>query len=85
VNDSTAPVTLIITAGTGTNGATLSGATTVNAVNGVATFSGLIIDKAGTGYTLTATIGTLTAAISSAFNVVHPSDANGMALLIWGM
>src|SRR5207253_2239821 len=34
---------------------TLSGTKTVAAVAGVATFSGLSIDKAGTGYTLTAT------------------------------
>ena len=38
---------------------------TVNAVNGVAAFTGLTINTAGTGYTLTASSGTLTAAKSS--------------------
>ena len=38
-------------------GATLSGTLTVTVVNGVATFSDLSIDLAGTGYTLHATIG----------------------------
>ncbi|MFD1808004.1 hypothetical protein ACFSHQ_07035 [Gemmobacter lanyuensis] len=41
--------------GTNAGSGTLSGTKTVNAVNGVATFSGLSIDKAATGYTLTAT------------------------------
>ena len=36
-------------------GATLGGTLTVNAVNGVATFSGLTLDKTGSGYTLQAT------------------------------
>jgi hypothetical protein len=38
-------------------GATLSGTLTVKVVNGVATFSDLSIDLAGTGYTLHARIG----------------------------
>src|SRR5439155_650301 len=42
---------------------------TVAAVNGVATFSNLSIDKAGTGYTLTASATGLTGATSSAFNI----------------
>src|SRR5207249_2036371 len=50
-------------------GATLSGNDPVNAVNGVATFANLTIDKVGTGYTLTATSGTLTQATSNAFNI----------------
>lgn len=67
-------VNLVIKATTGTTGAVLSGTATVNAVNGVATFSGLSIDLAGTGYVLTATstgVGTslLTAADSTAFTV----------------
>src|SRR5439155_1481808 len=46
---------------------TLSGTKTVAAVAGVATFSGLSIDKAGTGYTLTAAgAGSTT---SAAFNI----------------
>ena len=69
VTGSSAPITLTITSGTGTGGAALSGTTTVNASSGVANFSGLSIDKAGTNYTLTATSGTLTQGVSAAFNV----------------
>jgi hypothetical protein len=47
-------VTLSITPGTGDAQAVLSGTTTVPAVGGVATFSTLSIDKAGTGYILSA-------------------------------
>ncbi|MEO8294602.1 MAG: Ig-like domain repeat protein [Gemmatimonadota bacterium] len=47
----------------------LAGTKTVSAVNGVATFSGLSIDKPGTGYTLTANGGSLPQATSNAFNV----------------
>jgi hypothetical protein len=43
-------VTLAI--GANPSNGTLSGTTTVNAVNGVATFSGLNISKTGTGYLL---------------------------------
>jgi len=46
------PVTLSI--GTNPANGTLSGCSSTNAVNGVATFAGCTIDKAGTGYTLTA-------------------------------
>ena len=76
VTTSTMAVTLSITPGTGTNGAILSGTTTVNAVSGVATFGNLKIDRAGTGYTLTATGGTVTSAISQVIKVLHPGDAN---------
>src|SRR5207247_5223685 len=41
-------------------GATLSGTTTIAAANGVATFTGLSLDKTGTGYTLTTAAGGLT-------------------------
>ena len=51
-------------------GGTLSGTTTVAAVNGLATFSGLSIDKSGTGYVLTASAGTLTNAASNSFNII---------------
>src|SRR5207247_2075747 len=50
-------------------GAKLSGNGPLDAVNGVATFANLTIDKVGTGYTLTATSGTLTQATSNAFNI----------------
>ena len=74
-NDSATPVTLSITAGTGTTGATLSGGGATNDSNGVATFSGVNINRTGTGYTLDATSGLLTKATSTpAFQVaVNPS------------
>ena len=50
-------------------GGVLSGTLTTNAVAGVATFSNLSINTAGTGYTLTAAAAGLTSATSSAFNV----------------
>jgi hypothetical protein len=65
----TGSVTLSITSGTGRAGAHLSGTLAVTAVAGVATFSGLGIDSAGTGYTLTATAAPLTSAVSTPFNI----------------
>ncbi len=63
-------ITLTITGGTGADGATLRcDANPVRAVRGVASFSGCRIDKAGTGYTLTAASGTLTSAVSDPFDV----------------
>ena len=59
-------VTLAIAPGTGPVGATLAGTATVASVNGVATFSGLSIAKAGTAYQLAATAAGLTSATSAA-------------------
>ncbi|MBM3907484.1 MAG: hypothetical protein FJ363_05290 [Gemmatimonadetes bacterium] len=56
--------------GTNPGSATLSGTTTVKAVAGVATFSDLKVNRPGTGYTLVFSSAPLTAATSSAFNVV---------------
>jgi hypothetical protein len=50
-------------------GGTLTGSMSATAVNGIATFSGLSINKVGSGYTLTATSGTLSSAPSAGFNV----------------
>ena len=63
-----------ITMAIGTNPAagTLSGTLTVNATNGVATFSDLSINNAGTGYTLQATSSGLTSATSATFNITAP-------------
>src|SRR5690606_7411801 len=58
-----------ITFGTNPTGATLGGTRTASAVNGVATVTGLTVDRAGSGYTLMATASGLTAGTSSAFNV----------------
>jgi hypothetical protein len=65
----TGNVAMAITAGTGKAGARLRGTTTVAAAGGVATFSGLSIDSAGTGYTLTATASGLPNVTSSAFAI----------------
>lgn len=69
ITDATDPVTVSIKPGTGTPGATLSGTTTVFAVNGTATFTGLSVDKAGTGYRLQATVANASDAESGLFNV----------------
>lgn len=53
-------------------------AVTVDAVNGVATFSGLRIDTAGTGYQFEATSGALPAAQSSSFSILPASPARLM-------
>jgi len=65
----TGAVTVALTAGTGTAGATLSGTTTVAAVDGVAIFSTLSIDRVGSGYTLSAAAAGLTGATSTAFEI----------------
>jgi hypothetical protein len=64
------PVTMAI--GTNPSAGTLSGTTTIAAANGIAAFSTLSINKAGTGYTLTASAAGLTSATSAAFNVNNP-------------
>src|SRR5207247_8973055 len=68
VTSFTGSVTVAIAAGTGISGATLSGTTTVGAVNGVATFSNLTIDKGDSGYTVTASATGLTST-NAAFRV----------------
>src|SRR5439155_1231314 len=50
---------------TNPSGGTLCGVTTARAINGVATFSNLSIDKAGAGYTLSPSSTGLTGATSS--------------------
>ncbi|ADO74184.1 S8 family serine peptidase [Stigmatella aurantiaca] len=64
---STANVTIALDANPA--GGTLTGTTTVAAVAGVATFSTLKITKIGAGYTLAATSGSLTKAVSSPFDL----------------
>ena len=63
----TGPVTLVLSGGT--SGAVLGGTVTGTAANGVAAFTGLTINTAGTGYTLTASSSTLTSATISVINV----------------
>jgi RHS repeat-associated protein len=89
VSSFTGNVALSITSGTGTSGAALTCTnTTVAAVAGEATFPGCTVDKAGTGYTLTATTSSPSKTVASAaFNVgtgpaaslsfhVKPDDAH---------
>ncbi len=84
LSTSTANVTLSIDSNP--SGGTLSGTRTVTAVGGIATFTGLSIDKSGTSYKLRATSQGVTDGISGTFNITpgapaklafgqHPSDA----------
>jgi hypothetical protein len=66
VGSTTSDITVAIL--TGPAGARLNGVLTHAAVNGVATFNDLSIDKTG-GFTLTATSGSLAAGTSAAFSV----------------
>jgi hypothetical protein len=62
------PFAVALTLFTNPSSATLGGTSTVNAVNGVASFSNLSLDKAGSGFVLRATVGAITVN-SSGFNV----------------
>lgn len=64
-----ADVTLSIKPGTGTPGAALIGTTTVALTGGYAVFSGVGVDKPGTGYVLTAACGPLASVDSLPFDV----------------
>ncbi|HET7250881.1 MAG TPA: hypothetical protein VFI79_13610 [Gemmatimonadales bacterium] len=77
----TGNVTLAIAAGTGAPGATLSGSTSVTAVAGTATFTGLSINKAAVGYKLTATASGLTPA-TSAFFTINPGTATQLSFTL---
>ena len=70
-----------VTIGFGTNagGGTLSGTTIVSASGGVATFPGLSIDKAGTGYTLQATATGLFSATTGPFDIIAGSPSASMS------
>lgn len=76
VTASRASIIVSITLGTGAPGATLSGTKTLAAEGGLggglAEFEDLSIDRAGTGYVLTATSSGLTSATSQAFDVTAP-------------
>src|SRR5258706_332114 len=79
VTSATSAVTVAIGANPG--GGTLSGPQTVNAVNGVASFAGLSIDKAGSGYMLMASSGPLTSATSVSFTVT-PATATTLVFTV---
>ncbi len=67
VSGSEAPVTMSLAANPG--GATLGGTTTVDASDGVASFTDLTLNRPGNGYELSASSGTLASATSSQFNI----------------
>ena len=69
ITNNTDAITIAIKSGTGIAGAALTTTLTVNAVAGVATFSGLKIDLAGTGYVLNASAAGLTSIDSNSFDV----------------
>jgi len=73
VTTSSANVALALNANPG--GAALSGGGSVAALNGVATFAGVSLDKAGSGYTLDATSTGLNTATSNAFDIVAGAAA----------
>ncbi|XXF74955.1 S8 family serine peptidase [Myxococcaceae bacterium GXIMD 01537] len=73
VTGASVPVTLVLG---NANGATLAGTTTASTVNGVATFTGLSVDKAGAGYTLQAAAAGLALAESAAFGVSAGAPAS---------
>ena len=56
-------------------GAKLGGTTSMKASNGVATFSGLTINKTGNGYTLELTSSGLASAVTSGINVTTSGDS----------
>src|SRR5206468_3434155 len=70
---------ITVAIGTNPSSGTLSGTKTVAAVAGVASFSGLSIDKAGTGYTLTAT--GAGSATSAAFTIT-PATATALGVSV---
>src|SRR5207244_10992826 len=59
------------------SGGTLGGTTTVTAASGVATFADLRVNRAGTGYRLTASAGQLTGATSDPFDITAGPPTTG--------
>ena len=76
----TATTSITVAIGTNPASGTLSGTTTVAAVNGVATFANVSINNPGTGYTFTASATTLTGATSNSFNITAPITAGRLRL-----
>jgi hypothetical protein len=63
------------------DGATLAGVAVRSAVAGLARFTGLSVERAGTGYTLEASSGSLPVVLSAAFNVT-PATATSVAMVV---
>ena len=66
----TASDMVTVAIGMNPGGATLAGTATVAALGGVATFSGIYVDKAGAGYTLVASSGTFTGSTTDPFTIL---------------
>jgi hypothetical protein len=62
-------------------GGTLGGVLTTNAMNGVATFSGLTLEAMGNGYTIEATSGSLKPALTDPFNVTLQQNPGGPTIV----
>jgi alpha-tubulin suppressor-like RCC1 family protein len=82
VATSTVEITLSLTADA--SGADLNGTAAVFATNGVATFPYLSLNRAGSGYTLTASATGLTSQTSSTFNVSAPTAGSFASVSIGG-
>ncbi|GMU20327.1 MAG: hypothetical protein AMXMBFR13_04240 [Phycisphaerae bacterium] len=67
----TSGMTVAVQLGSSPPGATLSGTLVVPVVDGVATFSDLVISQPGSGYTLVATTEGLASGVSEAFDVAN--------------
>ncbi len=72
VPDSAFPSSINIAIGFNPVGGNLSGTTSVQPVNGIASFGDLVISKSGQGYTLRATAPGATAAASNSFTIFAP-------------
>ena len=75
VTNDSSTVTLAVSFGSGSPGASVSNSCSGNEANGLVTFTGCSVNTLGTGYTLTASDGALTPATSLPFNVVVGSAA----------
>jgi sugar lactone lactonase YvrE len=79
--DYTGPVTVQIKSGTGAAGAILRGMTTVNATSGAATFSGLSIDRPGSGFMLTSRSAGYAPADTASFSISSSTGAKPQAVI----
>ena len=74
ITTSTSTITLAFGTDPSSGSATISGTTSVNAVAGIATFSGLSIDTVNTGYTFDISSIGLVSATSASFDISNPSQ-----------
>lgn len=78
---STSDAAITLTLGANPGNATLGGTLTVNAVNGIATFSDITLNNSGSGYTLVASSGDLSPDTSTAFNVLNVGAPDKLAFV----